>query len=286
MKNRKLPQILILFLIIPQVVFAVYGEDSRKDFYELKNSQIEDLSNAMLYRIDKHELRGWTFRRYWKIITASLASKDICQDEKFSKQDTIRLGCSAVLIARDKVLTGGSCISNFTCKNDLYYWTLGYYKKDKDQRFNQLPRKNFYKCKKLLRRVYYPDRGISYAIFSLNKSVVNAKPVVISKNNLGTNEELIVMGHPEGLPLKISDGAKVLDQNEKLFISNSDIRGETVGAMAFSAKTKELVGMMIYGTANYSYPLEGSCRRVPREDNNQGQELFLKSNVFIDQYNQ
>jgi V8-like Glu-specific endopeptidase len=272
--------IFIALFIIPQVVFAVYGEDNRKDFFEVQDNEVRELSKAILYRIDKHELRGWTFQRYWKIITKKLEDKGVCKDEKFSDQDTIRIGCSAVLIGKKKVLTGGNCISSFTCNNDLYYWTFGYYKGTSDQSFEKLHKKNFFKCKEIVKRVYDPASGRSFAIFTLKKDVKGIKPVKVSTVPLKDTDELIIMGHPSGLPLKIAEGAAVIDQDQSLFISNSDIRGETVGSMAFNKKTKELVGLLIYGTYNYQYSYETYCNQVSRSENNQAQELFLKSNIF------
>jgi V8-like Glu-specific endopeptidase len=272
--------IFISLCFLPQVVFAVYGEDNRKDFYQLQSKQVKELSKAMLYRIDKHELRGLTFRRYWTVITKKLGDKGICASESYSKQDTIRIGCSAVLIGVNKVLTGGSCISDYTCNNDLYYWTFGYHKTTKDQTFSKQQRKNFFKCKKIIKRVYNPAEGISFAIFTLKKNPKGIKPVVVSKKAVLKTDELVVMGHPVGLPLKIADKAFSADQNEDLFIANSDIRGETNGGIAFNKKTKELVGLLVYGSKNYEYSNEENCSVVVRTEDSEAQELFVKPSVF------
>lgn len=270
----------ISLILISQVVFAYYGEDGRKDFFEISDAQTKKLAEAMLYRVDKHELRGWTFQRYWKIITKKLEDKGICKNEKFSNQDTIRLGCSAVLIGKNKVLTGGNCISDHTCRNDLYYWTFGYYKKSKEQNFSELHKKNFYKCKEIVKRVYNPNSGTSFTIFTLKKDVKDVEPVKISKKELTKEDELIMMGHPTGLPLKIADGAFAIDQDENFFIANSDIRGETIGTIAFNKKTKELVGLMIYGTYNYEYSYENYCKEAAQSEDNQAQELLIKPSMF------
>ena len=55
-----------------------------------------------------------------------------------------------------------------------------------------------------------------YAVIELDRAVINRKPLPLRKKGfplLGT--ELVVVGHPMGLPLKTADGGRVAFTNEE-----------------------------------------------------------------------
>jgi len=87
------------------------------------------------------------------------------------------------------------------------------------------------------------------------------------------------MGHPKGIPLKIATNVSVLDQDENLFITNSDIGGSNKGVPLFDESTGELMGMSIYGTPNF-YDFGKGCKENPVFKDNEGQELFIKSKTI------
>ena len=99
---------------------------------------------------------------------------------------------------------------------------------------------------------------------------------------MGVNEEVIVLGHPQGLPLKMADHAQAFDQNETHFILNSDISGSTRGGAIINAKNYELEGIMVYGTPPNYESSGDACKNTTVFRNEEAQELALKTSVFKD----
>ncbi len=271
--------IFISLFLIPQVVFAIYGEDNRMDLHQVKNPLLKKAAQAVAYQVDKNELRGWTFNRYWKFRQRPLLERNVCETERFAEQSSIRAGCSGVLVGEDLLLTAGNCITEHYCWNDLYYWAFNYSFDSKSSTLDKLHRTNFYKCDKVVKRYFSPDQGISFALLKLKKKVKGIEPVKMSSRDIDPSMKLVAMGHPKGIPLKIAGDVRVLDQDENLFITNSDIGGSNKGVPLFDESTGELMAISIYGTANF-YDFGKGCKENPTFEDNEGQELFIKSKTI------
>jgi len=139
------------------------------------------------------------------------------------------------------------------------------------------PRKNFYKCHKVIKRVYNPAAGKSYALIELKKEVKDRTPVEMNMTgDLSVRDELVVLGHMRGLPLKIDHGAKVIEKYDDIFTTNTDIPGRlTLGAGIFNKKNFKLEGIMVHGTMGYTENSDGCLE----EDRNSNEESF--ESVFM-----
>ena len=164
-------KVLLLLLLISSNAMALYGVDNRSEFYELKDKKIKELSHAMAYQVERHyELRGWTFNRFWTILTQPFQDRGICSTEKYSNQPSMRNNCTGILIAPKLILTAGNCITDHYCKNDLYYWMFDYKLKNESSFDVKRSRKNFFLCKRVVKRIYDPNSAMSYAVIELKKS--------------------------------------------------------------------------------------------------------------------
>lgn len=268
--------VLILFVIFTSNTFAIYGKDSRVDLKDIKDIKLKEISSAIANQLDKNQLKGWTFKKYWTVITKPLGEQGICEVEDFTEQPTIRPECSAVLVSSKHLLMPGNCITEHYCWNDLFYWVFNYSLKDESEFPGKIKKTNFYQCKQIVKRVYDPSSAISYALIELKEEVKGIKPIKLSANlNIQVEDELIAFGHERGLPLKIARGAKVYDQNKTHFLVNSDITGETKGTAIINARTYELEGILIHGTSNYDFKDE-RCKRLNHLEDHEAQELALK----------
>ena len=265
-------------LIFSLSALAVYEEDNRVDFYKVQDPKVQEISKAMAFQIYFDELKGWTFNRYWQILTRPLADRGICPNERFADQPVMRNDCSGILIGPKQMLLPGNCITEHYCDNDLYYFMFSYHLSSSTPLDVMRSKKYFYKCEKILKRVYDPSSALSYTILELDKVVEGVTPVKLSAQaEIQPNEELLAIGHPEGMPLKIAGDAYVADQSKTHFIVSSDIAGSSKGAGIFNARTYELEGMLIGGTKNFTNSSDG-CKRAPVLPFSETQELAIKIN--------
>lgn len=266
--------ILMFSLSFSLSVFAIYDEDNRVDFYKIQDPKLKEVSKAMAYQIYFDELKGWTFNRYWQILVSTL--NEVCPDERFANHPIMRNDCSGILVGSKKLLIPGNCITEHYCSNDLFYFMFNYHLESSNPLDVMRRKKNFYKCEKVLSRVFDRNTAMSYAVIELDKVVQDITPVKISATEtIGTSEELISMGHPAGMPLKIANQAFIADENKDHFIVSSDIAGSSKGAGIFNARTYELEGMLIGGSKNYTNSTDG-CRRAPVLPFAETQELAIR----------
>jgi V8-like Glu-specific endopeptidase len=100
---------------------------------------------------------------------------------------------------------------------------------------------------------------MDYAVVELNRDVEGATPMKFRKSGKITDgQELVVIGHPSGLPTKIADGAFVRNNSSKAFFSASlDTYGGNSGSAVFNVNTGEIEGILVRGENDYVR--NGSC---------------------------
>lgn len=263
-------------LIFPLFSFALYDNDDRVDFYKLQDAQLKKISQAVAYEIYFDELKGWTFNRYWEILIQPLEAEGVCRNERFSNQPVMRNDCSGILVGSKKLLLPGNCITEHYCKNDLFYFMFNHHLSSSAPLDVKRDRKNFFKCEKVLKRVFDPQTATSFALIELNKEVEGITPVEFSDTeDIAANQELIAIGHPAGMPMKIARDAFVADQNKTHFLVSSDIAGSSKGTAIINATTLKLEGMLIGGRPEYERGLDG-CKRAPVFPFSETKELAIK----------
>lgn len=67
----------------------------------------------------------------------------------------------------------------------------------------------------------------------------------MSKRPVFPGQNLYVLGHPCGLPLKYAPGSAVENIEKAYFISRMDIYSGNSGSPVFCADTHEMVGMVV-----------------------------------------
>ena len=262
-------KLIILMALIVTSSYAYYGKDGRIEYFQIKNQQLKIIADATAYQVERHyELRGWTFNRLWTIVTTPYRNQKICPSEVFTEQPSMRKNCTGILVAEDKLLTAGNCLTEHYCKNDLYYWMFDYNLKDQATFSVKRPRKNFYKCKEVIRRIYDPSTERSFALIRLNKKVKGRTPVRINFNSsLLKGDSVFVVGHMRGLPLKLDHSSSIIETNNNDYFVNSDLPGGySKGAGVYDANTYKLEGIIVHGKKGYIASDNGCLEEEIQED--------------------
>jgi hypothetical protein len=107
-----------------------------------------------------------------------------------------------------------------------------------------------------------------FALLRLTRKVPNHRPLVMQSTPVQRGDELYIIGHPAGLPTKISGGAKVRTLKDTYFTANLDSYGGNSGSAVFNARTNEIVGILVRGDQDFVYDSKNSCTRSRVCDNN------------------
>lgn len=99
----------------------------------------------------------------------------------------------------------------------------------------------------------------------------------------GDGEQLVVIGHPSGLPTKIAGGAKIRSGEAAYFTANLDTFGGNSGSAVFNATTGIVEGILVRGELDYvSDIVDGKvCKRANKcsDDGCDGEDVTRITSV-------
>ncbi len=265
---------------------AIYGEDDREE-YCAQDIVIRELANAVValfaddgISIRKEKVKEEEYYRFGTITVGE--AYNLARGERFRDQPSLAF-CTGFLVSEDLVVTAGHCI-----RDPIENPSQGQFCKDikivfgyRKELGGYIPLKvstnSVYNCSKVIAHSY--KSGPDYAIIKLDRKVKNIKPLAINRenSNLKKDTSLIVIGHPSGLPLKVTKNAKVIKIDETMnitlpsgttiqwinpehyFLTNLDTFGGNSGSPVINAKTLMVEGILVRGDEDYKQnPLDPS----------------------------
>ena len=253
---------------------VIYGSDGRLDLYQVSDERLLRLAKSTAALIKNSDLTpsGSDF------IIAGVnygTSRNLCSSEKFREQETGAF-CSGFLVRPDIMITAGHCITNaIDCSGTSFVFDYGLFQA------GVLPKKatstNIYRCAEVL-KTQNPSAAADYAVIRLNKAVVGREPLamrqVASDGQIQVGEVLVVIGHPVGLPTKVTTGGKVRSvANREFLVASVDTYGGNSGSAVFNARTGLIEGILVRGEADFTS--QGSCTisKVCTEDGCRGEDI-------------
>lgn len=255
----------------------VYGEDNRKEWYESSNTMYRELalSTAAMISKDKISIKDKSFTLKGKTLGSYI---NACENVRFKEQITAA-SCSGFLVGDDMLVTAGHCIKD---KNDCanFSWVFDYKLNSKIDKADSGSTENIYNCKEIIERKLSTFWGKNdYALIRLDRKT-DRKALAYNNDRVEDNAELVVIGHPTGLPQKIADGANVREKSRLYFKANLDTFGGNSGSAVFNAKTGLVEGILVRGDQDYISKADG-CRDVNTvaNDGGRGEEVTYIKNI-------
>jgi V8-like Glu-specific endopeptidase len=229
---------------------VVYGSDNRVDIYQSTNPLYKKLANSTAAMISNYNI---TEDGENIIINGqSLEESDgVCSDALFAKQITAA-SCSGFLVANQYIVTAGHCIETVgECKN--YSWVFDFSNTNEENQKHIISKKEVYKCVELTEHVLDSKNDNDFSLVKLDRPVTNRLPLKFrTKGKISKGAQLVVIGHPSGLPTKISDDANIRSNiNKQFFVTNLDTFGGNSGSAVFDAKTGVVEGILVRGEQDY-----------------------------------
>tara|TARA_B100001971_G_scaffold111191_1_gene102130 strand:- start:73423 stop:74709 length:1287 start_codon:yes stop_codon:yes gene_type:complete len=241
----------------------VYGDDNRIETFEAsKKMQSLAASTAGMFR----NVKGINVGGYTVLPPQTLKEDmGLCEDERFGEQNNAVV-CSGFLVGPDLLVTAGHCIQTQADCNETS-WVFDYKIKESTGSADVMVKNDsVYKCSKVIEAQLVSKRDgtkIDYSLVKLDRVVKGKTPLKFrTKAKIAMNTEIVVIGHPSGLPQKVAAGAKVLkNDSENFFQTNLDTFGGNSGSAVFDEKTGAVEGILVRGAKDYERSPEG-CVRV------------------------
>lgn len=271
---------------------VIYGTDNRcdDDYHEILNQnpqltgeQVEMLlemerSTAGMVELGKHVKKNSDGSLSPAKDLQTLGQrKNLCDGEKFSDQYTLPI-CSGFLVGPDLLVTAGHCLNKEDFKNRA--WIFGY---NREYAYNPTPvfsKDIVYYTKEVLLWEKNALTKKDFAVVRLDRKVNGVKTLKIrNTGKIAEGDSLVIIGHPSGLPTKISPGAKVLDASEETVIkTNLDSFGGNSGSAVINLDTGKVEGILVSGAPDYVADEDGEdyCQRVSNRKEDEGEEYITR----------
>ena len=229
----------------------IYGNDDRRDVYEVTDPFLLGLAQAGVAVCDVSELTDngdGTFTLNTGRWTAA------CTNEPFYNQ--MRLGfCSGFLVGSDLVVTAGHCVSPSDVGDIAFVF-------DFDQQAAGtgpgsdpeviVPAENVYFLTEVLSHAL--GGGEDHSVCRVDRMVAGRTPLPVRRaGSVSVGDPLVMIGHPAVLPKKIEAGGEVKDANgtTPFFMANVDAYGGNSGSMVLNRTTGVIEGILVRGNQDY-----------------------------------
>lgn len=228
---------------------VIYGIDDRLDIYETSNSFMKELARSTAAQIpnfnfietnDTFILKG-----------RPLGDLGVCYTENYANQ-MAAANCSGFLVAPDVLVTAGHCIEEENeCAN--HAWFFDYANTKEEKKFFSFTANQVAHCTQIIAREKDPITMNDYAVLKLDHPILDRAPLKFRLSGKPADDAVFtVIGHPTGLPTKITSNAEMRDNShETYFRTNSDTFGGNSGSPVIDSKTGLVEGILVRGNQDF-----------------------------------
>jgi hypothetical protein len=226
---------------------GIWNYDNRVDVYEIRKELVKRNADCVAaICLDKDLLAEKNGNSSIRVKNYGVTF-NLCSQEPFYHQP-IAVGwlCTGFLVKEDVIATAAHCADENNVK-DLRI-VFGFIMSGPSTPVTQVPNKNIYKGVKIIHRVYNPlGNGSDWALVELDRKVVGKPVVKLFEKAIYRNQPVYIFGHPCGLPLKYSAGARVRGIYEPFFSADLNVYCGSSGSPVFDSNTHEVIGMVVRG---------------------------------------
>ncbi len=224
----------------------IFGEDSRRDRFEVDNSEWDALFDSVVTIVPRTDLID-NGNGSFRLEPLSLGERiSFCEDEPFFDQPAPGI-CSGFLVGPDRVTTAGQCARDGVhCENLAFIF--GFHMENENTSVLDFPAENIYFCDGILGR-QHDLAGPSWTVVQLDRAVEGRKPLSVRRQGkVADDAELLFIGNPFGLPTKLDDAGRVRENsNDEFFVATVDSTVSSAGSPILDKETLLVEGIVVRG---------------------------------------
>lgn len=277
--------LLAMLLVAPSGPQVIYGDDGRREPY--LNDVPQSIVWATALLTDRRDLQ--TIDGGYRLRTLAMGERyDTCPDEPFALQPSVEGKCSGFLVAPDLLVSAGHCfLDSGSCRQTAVIFDYAFRAVDSDP--THLTSTSVYHCAEVIKRVYRPfSDGADYALIRLDRATERQPLAIRATGKINDDALLMVVGHPLGMPTKISLGVRVVANNkDQYFVSDSDTYDVSSGSPVVDSASGLVEGIIVRGEEDFVVTDDG-CKRslvCPSATDCYGEHV-VRSTVFAHLINQ
>jgi V8-like Glu-specific endopeptidase/subtilisin-like proprotein convertase family protein len=247
----------------------IYGTDSRRELFDSQVStahrRVAQATAVIVGPRGFQDIGGQTATLSGTTLAQKMHGElgaPLCSTERFLDQPAPGY-CSAFLIAPDLVATAGHCINLQTPLHTTSF-VFGFgYDRAGDPNVRNVPATDVYRGVAVVGHLYNPneitlsDRANreywhDWAVIQLDRPVTGRTPVELRTSSVTHGESVTAIGHPSGIPTKVTAG-RVVDATKRLYFNTDlDIYQGNSGSLVADASGRA-TGIVIRGTGGRSF---------------------------------
>lgn len=249
---------------------VIYGDDNRLQFYQVQRSDVREVADSTAAVVRTANLTEKNDG------TTDIKSKSLqkfaglCSSERFVEEPSGAF-CSAFLVGEDMVATAGHCVDAPRCPQSSF--VFGYRMSPQGLPPQNVSSSEIYRCQEILEREL--SSGQDYALVKLDRPVLGHRILTLAKDPVSVGDTVFTVGHPSGIPTKITENGVVRSTKEAFFTANLDTYGGNSGSAVFNQETLEVVGILVRGETDFIYDRVNKCSISNRckEDGCRGEDV-------------
>jgi hypothetical protein len=245
---------------------TIYGSDDRCDEYEVWDPDVLAAGRAVAmivppdHLIDNADGTFTLFSGSMAEMHAMRTGRLLCPEERFRDQPAPGTA-TGFLVAPQILATAGHVVSfpDIYGLHDLV--VFDFVMVDANTASMTVRPEQLYGMKKVLA---YNDGIPDWALVQLDRPVTGRVPLPLRRQGRVADDadDLLVIGHPLGLPRKYSGGAKVLSNSEAAFFeTDPDVNAGNSGSPVLSQSNLQVEGILFSGNEDFvpSAAYQGRC---------------------------
>ncbi|HZV68668.1 MAG TPA: serine protease [Saprospiraceae bacterium] len=240
---------------------AIYGPDRRYEIIEIQQYEIIENSKAVVAIIENNRLTDNGNNTTTLHGKSFKDEENLCDCEKYLNQPVVSHG-TGFLVDPSIIVTAAHCIDENNISK--YKFVFGFDTLKDGSTRTIIENKNIVSASRILGRRIEDSTGIDWAVIQLESPILEIEPLICDFNDtITTADRVYCIGHPSGLPKKVSTDGIIKDVESYFFTANIDTYAGNSGSPVFHNQSHQVVGILVRGEED-DFIKVGDCYQSQR----------------------